>query len=399
MIRLPLPSFSHSLVLAAGLLSACSSDDDGTTIQALDVAGDNAVDVESAVGAPLDAATIAELEQRADRLVAAGVPGVSVAVIAGGQTVLISRGVADRITGEPMSSDHRFRVASMSKSVVASIVLQLVDEGKIQLSDHVGDWLPGMLHGNAEASIENLLRLESGIFNYEEDERHMAPYLAGDFGYRWDPVKLVALADEHPPMFPPGERFYYSNTNYMLLALIVEKISGDSLANVVRQRITGPLGMTASTMPIGSELEAPYSHGYMLGLAPEPMDVTDISASSVFGNGNLVATARDVAVLFGALARGEVVGPRQLPAMFTPRSDIDTHYGMGVWRFDDGLLPCGRFVGHDGAAPGYLVTAFSNLEGTRQYAVLANTLAPGDVVGDEAAQAAFKELVIAAGCN
>jgi len=199
-------SFSSSLplLLALGLLAACADDSrDGTEII---VSDDNTADTaQGGSAAPwLDASEIADIEARADRLVAAGVPGVSVAVLSGSQTVLISRGVADRTTGEPMTPDHRFRVASMSKSVVASVVLQLVEEGKIGLSDQVGDWLPGMLTENTDASIENLLRLESGIFNYEEDERHMAPYFAGDFEYSWSPEGLVGLAADHPAMFEPG---------------------------------------------------------------------------------------------------------------------------------------------------------------------------------------------------
>jgi D-alanyl-D-alanine carboxypeptidase len=387
------------LVLALGALSACADDraDDTEIVVSDDASGEP---TPGGAAAPwLAASEIADLEARADRLIAAGVPGVSVAVLSGDQTVLIARGVADRATGEPMTPDHRFRVASISKSVVASVVLQLVDEGKLALNDQVGSWLPGMLTENTNASIENLLRLESGIFDYAEDERHMAPYYAGDLEYSWSPEGLVGLAADHPAMFEPGTKFYYSNTNFVLLALIVQKIEGEPLANVVRRRITAPLGMNASSMPITSALESPYAHGYQLGLGDEPLDVSAISASSMFGNGNLVATARDVALFYGALARGEVVGPKQLPGMLATHPGVDTHYGMGVWRFDYAVPSCGRFVGHDGAAPGYDGTAFSNLEGTRQYAVLTNVLAPGDVVGDATAQQAFKELVEAAACN
>jgi len=382
---------------APGALLACNDQEDSTAIES----GGGALQSAEPPLAnnQLDASAIADLEQRAERLVAAGVPGVSVAVLSGDQVVLIARGVADRATGEPMTAEHRFRVASISKSLVASVVLQLVEEGKIALGDSLDSWLPGMLPQSASVKIENLLRLESGIFNFEEDERHMAPYYAGDFEYSWSPEGLVALAAEHPSSFEPGTQFYYSNTNYTLLALIIQKIEGDSLANVVRRRITEPLGMRASSMPIDSELEAPYARGYMLGLGDEPVDVTRISASSVFGNGNLVSTARDVAAFYGALARGEVVGPDQLPAMLRTNPDVDTHYGMGVWRWDHVFPPCGNFVGHDGGAPGYDVTAYSNLEGTRQYAVLTNQLAPGDVVGDEVARKAFGELVGAAACD
>ena len=372
------------LLLGAGPLVACAGDRD-----------------ETHTDGPLDPGTVAHLEALADRAIEAGIPGVSVAVVAGDQTVLVARGVADRATNEPLSPDHRFRVASTTKSLVASIVLQLVREGKLQLSDTVEQWLPGMLPENADARIEDLLRLQSGIFSYDEDERHMAPYFAGDFEYTWTPEQLVALAADHPALFEPGERFYYSNTNYVLLGLIVQKITGDSLANVVRDRITAPLGMSASQMPTTSHLDTPFAHGYQLGLADQPLDVTGISASAVFGNGNLVSTAQDLARFYGALARGEVVSDEQLPAMFTatrPRPDGAASYGMGVW-LSGNSYPCESFVGHDGADPGYLVTAQSNLTGTRQFAVLLNNLAPGDVAGDAAAQQAFRDLVTAAACE
>lgn len=371
------------LLLAAGPLAACSDRDEAPS------------------SGPLDPGTAAHLEALADRAVDAGIPGVSVAVVSGDQTVLVARGVADRVTNEELTPDHRFRVASMTKSVVASIVLQLVREGKLALSDTVEDWLPGMLPENADASIEDLLRLQSGIFSYDEDERHMAPYLAGNFDYTWAPEQLVALAAEHPALFEPGERFYYSNTNYVLLGLIVQKITGDSLANVVRERITDPLGMSSSAMPTSSHLDAPFTHGYQLGLGAEPVDVTGISASAVFGNGNLVSTAEEVARFYGSLVRGDVVSQEQLPAMFTatrPRPKGQASYGMGVWLSGE-TYPCEGFVGHDGADPGYLVTAQSNLTGTRQFAVLVNNLAPGDVAGDEAAQQAFRDLVLAAACD
>jgi D-alanyl-D-alanine carboxypeptidase len=150
-----------------------------------------------------------------------------------------------------------------------------------------------------------------------------------------------------------------------------------------------------------SHLDTPFARGYQLGLGDAPIDVTGISASAVFGNGNLVSTAEDVARFYGSLVRGEVVSQQQLPAMFTatrPGPNGQASYGMGVWLSGD-TYPCESFVGHDGADPGYLVTAQSNLTGTRQFAVLVNDLAPGDVAGDEAAQRAFRELVLAAACD
>jgi D-alanyl-D-alanine carboxypeptidase len=216
------PFSAIGLLLSSAALGACSGD------------GQH----ETPVAVPLDAAAVADIEAKAEGLVAAGVSGVSVAVISGDQTVLITRGVANRETNEPMSAAHRFRVASIAKSIVASLVLQLVEEGELTLSDTVEDWLPGMVPENSDSSIEDLLRLQSGIFSYDQDERHMAPYLAGDLDYTYQPEQLIALAAEHPALFRPGERFYYPNTNYTLLALIVQKIVGRPLAEVARSRIS-----------------------------------------------------------------------------------------------------------------------------------------------------------------
>jgi D-alanyl-D-alanine carboxypeptidase len=386
MNSIPKPGLSSLflLLLSAGSLAACSGDTDTKSVDG-----------------QLGADSIREIEALAERAVEAGIPGVSVAVVSGDQTVLIARGVADRETGEGMSPAHRFRVASIAKSVVASVVLQLVQEGKLALTDSVEDWLPAMVPENGDASIEDLLRLQSGIYSYDEDERHMAPYLAGDLDYSWKPEELVGLATDHPALFPPGEQFYYSNTNYVLLGLIVQKITGETLTEAVRQRITAPLDMSSSTMATTSALDTPYAHGYMLGLGDEPLDVTGISASAMFGNGNLVSTPLDTARFYGALVRGDVVSEDQLPNMFSsrhPSPDGHASYGVGVW-LSDSFYPCGRFIGHDGADPGYLGTAQSSRDGTRQFSVFANVLAPGDKAGDERAQQAFGELVVAAACK
>jgi len=185
----------------------------------------------------------------------------------------------------------------------------------------------------------------------------------------------------------------------VLLALIVEKITGDEFADVVRARIFDPLGMSASAMPIDSAMETPYANGYMLGIAEQPLDVTAISQSSVFGNGNLVSTPLESARFYAALLRGEVVSEAQLPAMLTPNPEVaGTRYGMGIWRISD-FYPCDTFYGHDGATPGYDVSAYSNRDATRQFAVMVNTLTPAETVGSEEAQQAWKELGFAAACN
>jgi D-alanyl-D-alanine carboxypeptidase len=377
-------SLRHGFVLLA--LSAASvacSDDDSPTDSGPD---------------PISRESIARVEALADEAIAAGIPGVSIAVIVDGQTVFISRGVASRETAEPLSPEHRARMASIAKSVVSSVVLQLVDERALSLDDSLDSWLPGVLPANGDATIEQLLRLVSGIYDFGSDPRLMAPYVAGDFEHTWRPEQLVALAADHPANFRPGERFDYSNTNYTLLALIIEKITGDSLANVVRARITEPLALTSSTMETTSHLDAPYADGYLVGLADQPVNVTRISASSVFGNGNLVSTPLDVARFYRALARGDVVSKAQLRGMFTvdPQGP-ESRYAMGLWRLND-FYPCGSFIGHDGNTPGYDSVGYASLDGRRAFSVVVTSSSLDDKAGDEAAHAAWTKMALAVGC-
>jgi D-alanyl-D-alanine carboxypeptidase len=348
----------------------------------------------------LDAKAIAEIEALADNAIAAGIPGLSLAVMRGEKTITLARGVADRTTGAALSSDHHLRVASVAKSLVASVVLQLVEEGALKLNDNVDAWLPGMLPAHRDVTIEHLLRLESGIFDFASDERYMAPYLEGDFEHVWTPQALVGLAADHAPTAPPRTRFEYSNTNYVLLGLVVERITGEPLASAVEKRVTTPLGMKATTMETGTQLPAPYAHGYLVGMG-EPIDVTGISASSTYGCGNMVSTPLDMAVFYRSLVRGQVVSREQLRSMFTTDPAVPaTKYGMGVFRFDhDNYLHCGDFIGHDGGIPGYDTVAYSSVDGKRQFALVVNSFTMDEKAGDEAAHKAFGDLVEAIACN
>jgi D-alanyl-D-alanine carboxypeptidase len=346
--------------------------------------------------AELDPTEIAEIEALAEQAIAKGIPGVALVIQAGNQTVKIARGVEDRATGVPVTADHHFRGGSVAKSVLSAITLQLVEEGKLRLSDTVESHLPGLVSGNSHATIEQVLRLQSGIFDHASDPRYLAPYLEGNFQYAYVPQQLVALSNDHPPVFAPGERFQYSNTNYVIIGLIIEKLTGLQLADAVAQRITGPLGMTTTSMPLVSEMQAPFAHGYLVGMG-DPIDVTGISASSAFGHGNFVSTPRDLNTFYGALVEGKVVNPTQLPAMFAPDPKIETHYAMGLWVWDD--WPCGAWIGHDGSAPGFDTFAYSRRDGRRQVTVQISSLSMDDKAGDEAAHQAWGDLVRGAACK
>jgi D-alanyl-D-alanine carboxypeptidase len=255
-----------------------------------------------------------------------------------------------------------------------------------------------MLPASGDVTVEQLLRMVSGIFDFGADPRLMEPYMKGDFEHSWRPEQLVALAADHPPNFRPGERFEYSNTNYTLLALLIEKITGDTLANVVRKRVTERLRMASSTMETTSDLRQPYADGYLTGLAPQPLNVTRISASAVFGNGNLVSTPLDVARFYRALARGDVVDRARLPSMFgVDPNGPESRYAMGVWRLED-FYPCRPVIGHDGNTPGYDSVGYASLDGTRAFSVVVTSSSTDDKAGDAVAHAAWTKLVLEVGC-
>jgi D-alanyl-D-alanine carboxypeptidase len=383
---------SVSLIIAfAGFVSACSgqsgtTDDDSNT---------------DTTGKELDQQSIADIEALADDAVAAGIPGVSVAIIRGEQNIAFARGVADQATGELVSTAHRFRMASMAKSLVAAVVLQLVDEGKLKLSDTLGQRLPGTFPAHEQVPLELLLRQESGLFDFTADDRYSAKLFAGDLEHAWTPAELLTMAAEHPPTFAPGARFEYSNTNYAALALIVEHVTGKSLDDAVRARIFEPLGMTSSSMVTTPDMSAPFAHGYMLGLE-QPIDATRFSGSAVFGCGNIVSVPLDMAKFYGAVAAGKVVSKRLLSVMLSKDPNVaETDYAMGLFHWEKGstFLGCDDFVGHPGGIPGYDSQGYSSVDGKRQFAVAVNSFTLDDKAGEPAAQLAYEALVYAIACK
>ena len=176
-------------------------------------------------------------------LVRAGVPGVVVHVRRGRSTLELAAGRADLATARACGSGDRFKVGSITKTFVATAVLQLVGRGPAAAGRQVERWLPGLVPGGSRITVRELLAHTGGLFDYLDDPRPFAPYLAGDFGFRWTPRRLVRIAVSHPPLFAPGAAFSYSNTGYLLLGLIAERAGGEPIAAQLHDRIIAPLGL------------------------------------------------------------------------------------------------------------------------------------------------------------
>jgi D-alanyl-D-alanine carboxypeptidase len=305
-------------------------------------------------------------------------------------------GVAELGTSRPVPPHGRFRVGSVTKSFVATVVLQLVGERRLALTDTVERWLPGVVPGGDRITLHHLLQHTSGVYNYTDRLGELYPTVADIVGVRyrkWTPGELLGLAAGQPPLFEPGTSWSYSNTNYVLLGLVVQRVTGRRYAAEVERRILRPLRMRDTEVPGTSPfLTGPHSHGY-LPLESDggyvPVDITVFNPSIAWAAGEVVSTAADLNRFYGALNGGRLVGPSLLAQMRTSYPDAD--YGLGLQSL---ALPCGGTLwGHTGGIFGYLTLAFSTSDGGRQLALSINPWGEGDLDGP------LIDLVLAAFCD
>src|SRR5919197_4804980 len=184
----------------------------------------------SAAATPAGHSSKASLQHDADALVAAGAPGVILYVRDGSRTTGITAGYGDLVHKTPIRANDHFKIASLTKTYTATLVLQLVQEGKLRIGDNVEQWLPKLVPNGRHITVHMLLNHTSGLADFDSDPRYLKPYLSGNLGYYWAPRQLVRIAVSHKPLFPPGKTTHeaYSNTDYVLLGLIVEKVTGRS---------------------------------------------------------------------------------------------------------------------------------------------------------------------------
>ena len=311
-----------------------------------------------------------ELQRALDEVVAAGVPGAIVLVRDGDRTVRLTSGYGNVKTKAPIRATDRFRIASVTKTFVATVVLQLSGEGKLSLEDTVERWLPGLVPNGERITVRQLLNMTSGLFDHLDggDPTVLKPYLEGDFTYVWKPRQLVDIAVSHQPTYAPGAGWSYCNTCYVLLGLIVEAASDHSLASELRRRIFVPLRLRDTSFDTEPQIAGLHVHGYEVE-GKQLVDVSVFSHSFAWAAGAIVSTGDDLARFFRALLRGRLLRPDLLRAMQTTVASALGPYGLGLMTW---TVPCGVAWGHGGDTAGYYTLAFSSKEGTRQVVVLAN---------------------------
>ncbi|MGI5425867.1 serine hydrolase domain-containing protein [Streptomyces sp. CA-179760] len=332
--------------------------------------------------------------QAVEAAIAEGVPGVTVTVRRGHGTWAATAGVGNLKTGKPRSTADHYRVASISKTFVATVVLQLEAEGKLSLDDTVEKWLPGLVRGNGhdgrKITLRQLLNHTSRVYDYLDDTGFQQKYMTADgfMKHRFDeatPEELLAFAMANKPYPASGVSFNYSNTNYILAARVIEKATGsDDYGDEIDRRIIAPLDLDSTSVPTTRvTLPRPGSRAYskLARTATGPTyDVTELNPRLAYGSGQMVSSSADLNRFYSALLRGRLLPPEQLKEMKTTVASGDRRrYGLGL---ADRELSCGVHVwGHDGGITGSNSSAVTTEDGRHSLAVNYN----GDWSGTPAA--------------
>jgi D-alanyl-D-alanine carboxypeptidase len=313
-----------------------------------------------------------ELQEGLDGIVADGAVGALAEVRQGRHVWRGTSGVAQLGTSRPVPVDGRFRAGSITKSFVATVVLQLAAERRLALNDPVATWLPGVVPDGHRITVRELLNQTSGLYDVVPTLPKPPTQEFFDNRWRtWTTAELVRRALAHPPTFePPGSAWAYSSTNYLVLAEVVEKVTGRSYAEEIERRILRPLRLRDTSLPGTSPwIRGPHPHGYVpteQDDQPRLLDYTEMNPSVFGAAGELISTTADLDRFFAALLGGRLL-PRHLLHEMTTPGITGGRYGLGLFLRD---TSCGvRVYGHDGDALAYQSWSYSTADRRRQVTV------------------------------
>lgn len=316
-----------------------------------------------------------------------GAPGMLAVLRQGGQEWSGVSGAAD-LAGTGLSDSTRFRIASITKPIVATLVLDAVGRGELSLDDIVSDLIPGVLRPDPPTSVRMLLDHSSGIFNVgdegdiQSDIANLTDpelksqaidvgtrYLAGERVSMTDRL-YVALAETHDRYFEPGTGYHYSNVNYQLAAMVLTHVTDVPLTELLRSRVVEPLGLRHTTLAPADQ-SSPEMHGYGLNTADGSLtDLTnDFLALGNGGSGGVMSTAGELLTVMQAMVSGELLPAPLVTEMKRATAQSDNSYGLGLATYH---LSCGTFFGHGGAVSGTHSLAIVTADGSEGVVIAIN---------------------------
>ncbi|WEH16534.1 serine hydrolase domain-containing protein [Streptomyces sp. VNUA24] len=293
------------------------------------------------------------LTARLDKAVAkvrreAGIPGVAVGLWMPGRGCYVrATGVADTATGRPMTTDQYVRIGSETKTFTVTALLDLVDDRRIRLDAPISRYVRGVPNGD-RITLRHLAQMRSGLFPYSADSDFVRALLS-DPARHFTPREVLAYGFRHRNTFEPGARFQYSNTNLVLLGLVVEKVGGRPLAEFIHERVLGPARLRHTLFPDGREFPEPHAHGYTnQTLSGGVEDATDWNPSWAWAAGAMISDLHDLRRWARIVATGTLLTPQTQRERLTmlPTGFPGTSYGLGIFE-------SGGWIGHNGSIPGY----------------------------------------------
>ena len=307
----------------------------------------------------------------------AGVPGAIIGIWGPGGDYVRAFGVADKKTRAPMKTGFYSRIGSLTKTFTVTAVLQLADQGDIGLDDPIATYVPGVPNGD-RITLRQLAGMRSGLANYTGDPQFQQALFA-DPQRSFTPQELLGYAFSQPVAFAPGDGVLYSNTNTVLLGLVVEKISERPLAEYIGHYILEPLGMSQTSFPSDGSAGAfpdPHAEGYTTQTADGgETTATEWNPSWAWAAGAMVSTLDDLRIWAPALATGELLTrqmqEQRLQTVAFPGQTGRDGYGLG-------LFDIGGWIGHNGSLPGYQTVAVYLPEERTTLVILVNTDIPFD---------------------
>ena len=313
-----------------------------------------------------------------------------------------SAGVANLKTSEPMRTDARMRLESVSKIYTAAIIHQLAQEGTLDLSDTLEKWLPGMFPYGEQVTLSQLLTHRSGMVDDNVIADRPAYYLslikdrklraqllelkrryATNPALEFSPMIWVRVAAAVPPLFPPGSDYHYSNTGFVVLGMVASRATGKSMPTLYRERIFRPLGLQETTWDPQGPITGQHARAYQLRPDGTLTDATDWHGGKG-AEGAVVSNANETARFLTALMTGQLLEQRQLDVM----------KNGGFWTAPDESGCAGRAYGHSGAGAGFKTNVWVSGDGKRVVVLLLN--GRGDERMDGLAGATLAKLYCAA---
>ncbi|QQM41042.1 serine hydrolase domain-containing protein [Streptomyces liliifuscus] len=285
---------------------------------------------------------IEDVRQKAD------IPGVIVGLwMPGKGSYVRATGVADTATGRPMTTDPFMRIGSETKTFTVTALLQLVDDGRIRLDDPISKYIHGV-PGGKRITLRHLAEMRSGLYPYSADPGFVHDLLS-DPSRSFTPREVLAYGFKHKNTFKPGKQFQYSNSNLVLLGLVIEKVSGHNLVDFIDKRVLRPSHLHHTLFPLDAEFPEPHPRGYTdQTLSGEVEDSTDWNPSWGWAAGAMISNLHDLRRWAKIVATGTLLSPQtQKERLKTlPTGFPGTSYGLGIFNSDG-------WIGHNGSIPGY----------------------------------------------